>query len=98
MLMYSTVCKQHGNEDHGIAPFITAGFIGQLKGWWDNYLSSKQRDEILTHKKVKSEVGTSTTQPMAIEEPDAVYTLCLAILHHFVGSSVPISEKLNTLL
>ncbi|MCI65405.1 hypothetical protein A2U01_0086663, partial [Trifolium medium] len=31
MLMYSTVCKEHGNEDHGIAAFITAGFIGQLK-------------------------------------------------------------------
>ncbi|MCI61890.1 hypothetical protein A2U01_0083147, partial [Trifolium medium] len=35
---------------------------------------------------------------MAVDEPDAVYTLCLSILHHFVGSSVPISEKLNTLL
>ncbi|MCI00290.1 hypothetical protein A2U01_0021307, partial [Trifolium medium] len=83
---------------HGIAPFITAGFIGQLKGWWDNYLSDTQRKEILTHKKVKSEVSTSATQPMAVEEPDAVYTLCLTILHHFVGTNVPISEKLNTLL
>ncbi|MCI50319.1 hypothetical protein A2U01_0071563, partial [Trifolium medium] len=35
---------------------------------------------------------------MAIEEEDAVYTLCLTILRHFVGSNVPISEKLNTLL
>ncbi|MCI82660.1 hypothetical protein A2U01_0103934, partial [Trifolium medium] len=35
---------------------------------------------------------------MAVEEEDAVYTLCLTILRHFVGSNVPISEKLNTLL
>jgi hypothetical protein len=35
---------------------------------------------------------------MNTEEEDAVYTLCLAILHHFVGSNVPIAEKLNTLL
>ncbi|KAG5570737.1 hypothetical protein H5410_060503 [Solanum commersonii] len=26
---------------------ITAGFTGQLKDWWDNYLNQGQRDKIL---------------------------------------------------
>ncbi|CAL5212587.1 unnamed protein product [Lathyrus oleraceus] len=31
-------------------------------------------------------------------EEDAVYTLCLSILQHFVGTNVPIGEKIQTLL
>ncbi|MCI19968.1 hypothetical protein A2U01_0041128 [Trifolium medium] len=96
MLMYSTVCKQHGNTDHGITPFITAGFIGQLRGWWDHYLNADQRNEILTH--VKTENEDNPVQNIPTGQGDSVYTLCLAILHHFVGSNVPIAEKLNTLL
>ncbi|KAG5569936.1 hypothetical protein H5410_059702 [Solanum commersonii] len=47
MLMYSTICKTNKNSDRTIADMITAGFTGQLKGWWDNYLNQTQRDTIL---------------------------------------------------
>ncbi|MCH91872.1 hypothetical protein A2U01_0012803 [Trifolium medium] len=97
MLMYSTVCKQQGNTDSGIASFIVTGFIGQLRGWWDYYLNEAQRNEILTHKKLVQPTCTSTP-PVAIEQEDAVYTMCLCILQHFVGANVPIAEKLQTLL
>ncbi|XP_050912612.1 uncharacterized protein LOC127127466 [Lathyrus oleraceus] len=102
MIMYSTVCKQHGNSDSSIASFITTGFVGQLRGWWDHYLTESQKLEILNHKKiVKNEPRTSTSTVVAMTttgEEDAVYTLCLSILQHFVGTNVPIGEKIQTLL
>src|ERR1051325_1764391 len=56
MIMYSTVCKQHGNSDRDVASFITTDFVGQLRGWWDHYLTENQKKDILNHKKiVKSE-------------------------------------------
>ncbi|KAG5610517.1 hypothetical protein H5410_021798 [Solanum commersonii] len=53
MLMYNTICKTNKNNDKTIANMITAGFIGQLKGWWDNYLNQDQRDKI--HQAIKQE-------------------------------------------
>ncbi|CAN7139612.1 unnamed protein product, partial [Brassica rapa subsp. narinosa] len=38
---------QIGNEDKTVAELLIAGFSGQLKGWWDNYLTNQQRTEIL---------------------------------------------------
>ncbi|KAG5595777.1 hypothetical protein H5410_037009, partial [Solanum commersonii] len=75
MLMYSTICKTNKNSDKTIADMITAGFTGQLKGWWDNYLNQEQRDRVLLA--VKQE-GDQVTQ-------NAVYTLVLNIIEHFSG-------------
>ncbi|KAG5619582.1 hypothetical protein H5410_004800 [Solanum commersonii] len=47
MLMYSTICKTNKNSDKTIVDMKTAGFTGQLKGWWDNYLNHDQRDKVL---------------------------------------------------
>jgi hypothetical protein len=87
MIMYSTVCKQQQNSDSSIASYITTGFVGQLRGWWDHYLSDTQKKEILSHKKViKVEESSSSIVTTAMTgEEDAVYTLCLSILQHFVG-------------
>ncbi|XP_050919175.1 uncharacterized protein LOC127136686 [Lathyrus oleraceus] len=102
MIMHSTVCKQHGNLDSSIASFITTGFVGQLRGCWDHYLPKSQKLEILNHKKIiKIEPGTSRSTTLATTttgEEDAVYSLCLVILQHFVGTNVPIGEKIQTLL
>jgi hypothetical protein len=95
MIMYSTICKQQGNTDSMIASFIVVGFIGQLRGWWDHYLTDEQKTSILNHKKeIKREDGSSSSTG----EEDAVYTLCLAILKNFVGSNIPVAEKITTLL
>jgi hypothetical protein len=62
MLMYYTICKQQGNSDSVIAVFITTGFVGQLRGWWEFYLTDAQRKEIISHKKlVKIEATSSST-------------------------------------
>ncbi|KAG5573221.1 hypothetical protein H5410_062987 [Solanum commersonii] len=88
MLMYSTICKTNKNSDRTIADMITAGFTGQLKGWWDNYLNQTQRDTVLMA--VKQE-GDQVTQ-------NAVYTLVLNIIEHFSGRWSDNSETIRTLL
>uniref|UniRef100_A0A7N0UIZ4 CCHC-type domain-containing protein n=1 Tax=Kalanchoe fedtschenkoi TaxID=63787 RepID=A0A7N0UIZ4_KALFE len=86
--MYSTISKTAGNTDSNIAKMITAGFTGQLKGWWDNYLTARNRDEILTTiKQVDGRV---------IE--NAVYTLVINIMEHFTGRVSDNNENIRTLL
>uniref|UniRef100_A0A7N1A8C8 CCHC-type domain-containing protein n=1 Tax=Kalanchoe fedtschenkoi TaxID=63787 RepID=A0A7N1A8C8_KALFE len=86
--MYSTISKTAGNTDSNIAKMITAGFTGQLKGWWDNYLTQRNRDEILTT--IKQEDGR------VIE--NAVYTLVINIMEHFTGRVSDNNENIRTLL
>ncbi|KAG2304349.1 hypothetical protein Bca52824_033000 [Brassica carinata] len=43
----NTYRTQIGNEDKTVAELLIAGFSGQLKGWWDNYLNNQQRIKIL---------------------------------------------------
>uniref|UniRef100_A0A7N0ZRY2 CCHC-type domain-containing protein n=1 Tax=Kalanchoe fedtschenkoi TaxID=63787 RepID=A0A7N0ZRY2_KALFE len=88
MLMYNTISKTAGNTDSNIAKMITAGFTGQLKGWWDNYLTPRNRDEILTT--IKQEDGR------VIE--NAVYTLVINIMEHFTGRVFDNNENIRTLL
>jgi hypothetical protein len=101
MLMYSTINKQQGNSDSVIAVFITTGFVGQLRGWWEFYLTDSQRKEILSNKKLVKVETTSSSGPVTVNstgDEDAVYTLCLSILQNFVGNSVPVGERIATLL
>ena len=88
MMMYSTICKGNNNSDKAIVKMIIAGFTGQLKGWWDNYLSQTDKDEILNT--VKSENN--------ISEEKAVYTLATNIVEHFTGRWSDNSENIRTLL
>ncbi|KAI8554885.1 hypothetical protein RHMOL_Rhmol05G0131500 [Rhododendron molle] len=75
MMMYSTICSQNNNSGREIATWITAGFTGMIKGWWDNILSAIQRVEILTAIKIENNE----------QKDDAVYTLVQAIILHFIG-------------
>ncbi|XP_058181167.1 uncharacterized protein LOC131299598 [Rhododendron vialii] len=74
--MYSTICTNNKNEDKEVAGWITVGFTGMLKGWWDNILTTNQRQEILN--------AVKTTETGTIKQ-DAVYTLVQSIILHFVG-------------
>ncbi|KAG5568029.1 hypothetical protein H5410_064957 [Solanum commersonii] len=42
ILMYSTICKPNKNSEKDTTNMIIVGFTGQLKSWWDNYLSKSQ--------------------------------------------------------
>ncbi|XP_029152802.1 uncharacterized protein [Arachis hypogaea] len=61
-----------------IANVIVSGFSGQLKGWWDNYLSDNQKYSIFSAIKVNDQ---EPDEPI----PDAVNTLIFTIASHFIG-------------
>ncbi|XP_074278701.1 uncharacterized protein LOC141602297 [Silene latifolia] len=67
---------------------IASGFTGQLKGWWDNYLTNGQKTAIITNTEIKDEVPTET----------AVYTLLVNILDHFTGQLGNNYDSTRTLL
>ena len=88
MMMYSTICKNNGNTDKDITKMIIAGFTGQLKGWWDNYLSQNDKNNILNA--VKEEDNR--------QQENTVYTLVVNIIEHFTGRWSDNSENIRTLL
>lgn len=60
-----------------------------MKGWWDNYLTKTQRDEIYKSP-IKIEDGVAKDM--------AVYTLIMTIIEHFTGRFTDNSEKIRILL
>ncbi|QHO58124.1 Polyprotein [Arachis hypogaea] len=74
----------HETSEEAIANVIVYGFSGQLKGWWDNYLSDSQKHTIFSAIKVNDQ-----NEPIIGEDgepiPDAVNTLIFTIASHFIG-------------
>ncbi|XLU74983.1 hypothetical protein S245_034036, partial [Arachis hypogaea] len=74
----------HDTSEEAIANVIVSGFSGQLKGWWDNYLSDNQKYSIFSSIKVNDQ-----NEPIIGDdgEPilDAVNTLIFTIASHFIG-------------
>ncbi|KAK9665855.1 hypothetical protein RND81_14G141000 [Saponaria officinalis] len=87
MFMYSTICKQLKNSDSNIAKMIISGFTGQLKGWWDNYLTPAMKTSICDAK---------TTGENPVE--NTVYTLTINIIEQFTGRFLNNNENIRTLL
>jgi len=50
MLMYATICKSVNNTDRTICKMIIAGFTGQLRGWWDNYMTIDAKAAVINAK------------------------------------------------
>ena len=104
MMMYTNVLKSEHNSDHACARFITHGFSGILKGWWDNILSQQQRDEIFNATKQVQTVNPppegSSAAPTIVTTvtEDAVFTLLLTIMKHFVADYSTHYEKTRELL
>ncbi|ESQ30993.1 hypothetical protein EUTSA_v10012124mg [Eutrema salsugineum] len=72
------------NEDKTVAELLIAGFSGQLKGWWDNYLNNQQHSEILDVIKT-DEDNVPILDNFETPQQDAVATLVIAITLHFIG-------------
>ena len=52
--MYLSICRHiNNNSDHATCKMIIAGFTGQLRGWWDNFLSPEERYAITNAYKEK---------------------------------------------
>nr|KYP36494.1 polyprotein [Cajanus cajan] len=84
MTMVSTAYQTAlDSVDEAIVEILTSGFSGQLKGWWHNYVSADEKHEILIAIKTDAEGNIITEKGEPI--PDAVNTLIMAIVKHFIG-------------
>ncbi|KAL5131558.1 polyprotein [Glycine soja] len=80
MTMVATAYQtSHECSEETIIDILVAGFSGQLKGWWDNYLTNEENA-------VKTDLnGKVITNDDDKEIPDAVNTLIFTIAQHFIG-------------
>lgn len=88
---------QNNVSDKAIAEILIAGFSGQLKGWWDNYLSPDQQNEILNAYKTDEEGNLIFDEDDNLQQ-DALSTLILTISLHFIGDPSHIKDKNAELL
>ncbi|KAG5579693.1 hypothetical protein H5410_050320 [Solanum commersonii] len=97
MLMYATICKSVNNTDRTICKMIIAGFTGQLRGWWDNYMTVDAKAAIINAKAVNEGVDNLGFALVKNREV-AVYILVLTILEHFNGRFTNQYETVRSLL
>ncbi|KAL5159338.1 hypothetical protein HKD37_15G043685 [Glycine soja] len=85
MTMVATAYQtSHECSEETIIDILVAGFSGQLKGWWDNYLTNEEKSKI--YSTVKRDLnGKVITNDDDKEIPDAVNTLIFTIAQHFIG-------------
>nr|XP_016515122.1 PREDICTED: uncharacterized protein LOC107831841 [Nicotiana tabacum] len=63
---------------------IIAGFTGQLRGWWDNYLSVEEKATVINSSVVDEGVD-NIGMALVKGRENAIYTLILTILEYFNG-------------
>lgn len=80
MTIVESTYKGKKLDDITIARYLVIGFTGQLRHWWDNYLSSNDQRYIIEN---RDEQGEST----------AVDTLVFTITKHFVGNPAMFQDK-----
>jgi len=81
MTMAMTAYKTRGLDSRTQAITIINGLQGQLKYWWDNFLSKEEHNTILEYKhRFTKDSG------MDVEEPAAAQMLIHTITLHFIGN------------
>nr|XP_016433410.1 PREDICTED: uncharacterized protein LOC107759921 [Nicotiana tabacum] len=76
---------------------IIAGFTRQLRGWWDNYLTIKEKGMVINA--IATDEGVDNLGMALVKNrEDVVYTLVLTILEHFNGRFTNQHETIRTLL
>ena len=93
ILMYATVCQTNHNSEKDIVLILICGFMGSLKGWWKNYLTSTQRNKLLTSIKIET-----NAEGVEIQKPDILYTLVQSFVYHFIGTVSSNAESQRYLL
>ncbi|KAG5599888.1 hypothetical protein H5410_031258 [Solanum commersonii] len=85
------------NTNRTICKMIVAGFTGQLRGWWDNYLNMEEKASIINV--VATDEGVdSLGMALVKNRKDVVYTLVLTILEHVNDRFTNQHETVCTLL
>ncbi|KAG8640705.1 hypothetical protein MANES_13G076999v8 [Manihot esculenta] len=85
MTMHATACRAKGNDDPAAARALISGFSGQLKGWWDLYVSNEGKAQIFNMVKQEGER----------QVPDVVNTLLYTIGLHFIGSVSMFTDRVQ---
>ncbi|RDX80013.1 hypothetical protein CR513_39485, partial [Mucuna pruriens] len=74
----------HDCSEETIVNILVAGFSGQLKEWWDNYLTNDEKTSI--YNAIKTDLDDKIIINEDKEEiPDTVNTLIFTIAQHFIG-------------
>ena len=73
----------HNCSEETIVEILVAGFSGQLKGWWDNYLSDYEKSKILGVVKTEPDETPISSNREPIR--GTVNTLIFTIAQHFIG-------------
>ncbi|KAG5590786.1 hypothetical protein H5410_041300 [Solanum commersonii] len=89
--MYATICKSVKNTDRAIYKMIVAGFTGQLRGCWDNFLNMEEKAYIINA--VATNEGIDNLGMALVKNrEDDVDTLILTILEHFNGRQIKMDK------
>nr|GEY21446.1 putative reverse transcriptase domain, zinc finger, CCHC-type, aspartic peptidase domain protein [Tanacetum cinerariifolium] len=70
MTMASNAYKVQKNNEDKIVDILISGFIGSLKGWWDNYVTESDKQMILKAKKTIVKIENNVQIPT--QEDDMV--------------------------
>ncbi|GAV82927.1 LOW QUALITY PROTEIN: MP domain-containing protein, partial [Cephalotus follicularis] len=93
MTMVSNAYKIRNNSDKAFANILIAGFTGQIKGWWDNVLTTQQQTEILEVIQVnelKEPILNNDNETIE----DVVSTLIYNIANYFVGDLTYLKDRM----
>ena len=94
MVMVAAAYKFKDMKGSHIATAITYGFKGQLKSWWDNFLTIQQKPDILNHShKVNKEEDTAE---VVIEDGHDV--LIATISNHFISNHTKYQAATKSIL
>ena len=93
MTMVSNAYKAHQDvSDKMIAHLLISGFTGQLKGWWDNYRTTEQKEHIIDAYKTDNQENVLEDEdgnPIG----DVVNTLIFSISQHFIDDPFNLKDK-----
>ena len=81
MTMAMTAYRTKGLDSRTQAIAIINGFQGQLKYWWDNFLTDEEHNRILDYKRI-----VRNSNNVEVEEPAAAALLIHTITLHFLGN------------
>ncbi|GAV85198.1 LOW QUALITY PROTEIN: zf-CCHC domain-containing protein/MP domain-containing protein, partial [Cephalotus follicularis] len=91
-MVISNAHKIRNNSDKAVANILIAGFAGQIKGWWDNVLTTQQQTEILEAIQVnelKEPILDNNNETIE----DTVSTLIYNIANYFVGDPTYLKDR-----
>ncbi|GAV93009.1 LOW QUALITY PROTEIN: hypothetical protein CFOL_v3_36387, partial [Cephalotus follicularis] len=92
MTMVNNAHKIRNNSDKDVANILIDGFTGQIKGWWDNVLTTQQQNEILESIQV-NELKEPILDANNETIEDVVSTLIYNIANYFVGDPTYLKDR-----